>query len=279
MRRVGLAFSAAISALLLVVSIGPPAAAMPDPAPRGAEYVSLGDSFVAVGSLSTATARACSQAPDNVGRLVAARIPGVGFGDWACGGADTADLTTVTDRGPQVRGLGPDTRFVSISIGGNDESLFLELMRNCLIGITCTPAVRAQAQAKVNRLGTKLDNAYAAVRKAAPNAHVVVLGYLMIAPRNPAGCFLEASAGRQNAVFARGIQEQLNRQIARAAARVGFTMLNEKQPDGHTMCGADGQRWVALTGVLPGENGIPVHPTLAGRQYTAKLIADAFMRG
>ena len=42
------------------------------------------------------------------------------------------------------------------------------------------PGLRKAALRKLDRLGPKLDRAYAAVRKNAPNAQVVVLGYLLV---------------------------------------------------------------------------------------------------
>lgn len=267
-----------VSALALALSLlwAAPASAMPDPAPRDAEYVSLGDSFVASGSLATATGEGCTQATDNVGHLVAKRMRGVSFADWACGGADTADFTEVTDKGPQIRGLSEKTKYVSISIGGNDESLFGGVVQDCLVGALCTEQDKRAALRKLDRLGPKLDRAYAAVRKNAPNAQVVVLGYLRLLPDDPAGCFADVVTGPSVVSFANRLQTGLNDTIADSAERAGFTMVNQEPPAGHSMCAADGQRYVSLTGVGPQDAGIPIHPTLAGREYTARLIADAF---
>ncbi|WP_344785631.1 SGNH/GDSL hydrolase family protein [Gordonia caeni] len=266
-----------LCALTLALSFGwaAPAAAMPDPGPRGAEYVSLGDSFVASGSMSTATGEACGQATDNVGRLVAQRMRGVSFADWACGGADTADFTEVTDKGPQIRGLSEKTKYVSISIGGNDENLFGGVVQDCLVGALCTEQHTRAALDKLDRLGPKLDRVYAAVRESAPNAKVVVLGYLRLLPDTPAGCFADVVTGPSVVRFANRLQAGLNGTIAEAAERAGFTMVNQEPPAGRSMCAPDGRRYVSLTGVGPRDAGVPIHPTLAGRKYTARLIADA----
>lgn len=267
------------SALALAVTgiWAAPVAAMPDPAPRGAQYVSIGDSFVANGSLASNRSRGeCQQATDSVGRLVAERMRNVTFADWACGGADTEDIIAVTDLGPQIRGLSEKTEYVSISIGGNDEGLFGDMVQACIIGALCTEQDEREAMAKLGRIGPKLDRAYAAVREKAPNAKVVVLGYLQLMPRDPAGCFADALTGRTVVDFANRLQDGLNQAIADAAERAGFVMVNRNPPAGHSVCAPDGRRYVSLTGIGPQDQGIPVHPTLAGRQYTARLIADAF---
>lgn len=273
--RVALGFTglfAAASALVPAL-----AGAMPDPAPRGAGYVSLGDSFVAAGSPMTQVDKgACGQATDNVGVLVSQRLPGVSFADWACSGAETADIAGVSERGPQVRGLSGDTEYVSLSIGGNDEGFFSDLITGCLSGSGCTAEHERAALAKLDRLGPKLDDVYAEVRDAAPNAEVVVLGYLRVLPDDASDCFISAIAGPDADRIVNNVQNRLNEVIAESADRAGFTMVNQDQNDDHTMCAPDGQRYVSLTGIGPGDEGTPIHPTLAGREYSARLIAGAF---
>ncbi len=266
----------AVSALALGVVLAPHAAAMPDPAPRGAPYVSIGDSYVAAGSATTSDRDGCSQASDDVGHLVAARMPGVRFADWACSGAATKDITTDTAMGPQIRGLGPKTKYVSISIGGNDDALFADLIQKCLVGAFCTPEVEKDAMAKIDVLGPRLDATYAAVRKAAPNAQVVVVPYLRILPDDPRGCFADVLMGDVAVQRANRVQKRLNKTITQRAERAGFTVVDPNAAPGHSMCAPDGARWVSLTGVGPGDDGVPIHPTLAGRKHVAKLVAAAF---
>ncbi|MFT3715879.1 MAG: SGNH/GDSL hydrolase family protein [Gordonia sp. (in: high G+C Gram-positive bacteria)] len=273
---------AAPVAALAVVGVGaataPTAHAAPDLGKRGARYVSIGDSYVAAGSNvdNVNVTRGCSQAPDDVGHLVARRMPGTTFADWACSGADTDDIVKNTSMGPQVHGLGPATRYVSVSIGGNDEAIFGDLVDDCLIGSKCTPQVKAKTFAKIERLGTRLDGTYAAIRSAAPNAKVVVVGYLRVLPKDPRGCFIDALTGRANVAFANRAQTALNDTIRDAAGRAGFTAVNIDQKPGHDMCAPDGRRYVSLTGFGPGDEGTPIHPTITGRRHVAGLIASAF---
>lgn len=269
---------ALVGSVAATVLLAPTAQAMVDPAPRGAQYVSLGDSYVAAGSLTTSTAAGCSQASDNVGRLIAARLAPASFGDWACSGAATEDFTTVTEKGPQLRGLTGDTEFVTISIGGNDEDLFGDLLANCLASANCTPAVHREANAKVERLGPALDHVYAEVTRKAPKAQVVVIGYPRLLPDDVRGCFAASYPGTGAVAVANDVQRRLNEQIAESADRAGFTAVFPDAQAKHTMCAPDGQRYVSLTGLGPGDAGTPVHPTLLGRQATAKLVAAQFSR-
>ncbi|MEZ5210802.1 SGNH/GDSL hydrolase family protein [Gordonia sp. (in: high G+C Gram-positive bacteria)] len=276
MKRSVVRLLTAVSALALGAILAPHAAAMPDPAPRSGQYVSLGDSFVAAGSIATSDSDGCSQAVDDVGHLVAARLPGVRFADWACSGAATGDVTTAGSMGPQIRGLGPRTEYVSLSIGGNDGNLFADLIQDCLVGAFCTPEVEKDAMAKIDILGPRLDATYAAVRKAAPNAQVVVVPYLRILPDDPRACFADVLMGDVAVQRANRVQMRLNKTITQRAERAGFTVVDPNTAPGHSMCAPDGARWVSLTGVGPGDDGVPIHPTLAGRKHVAKLVAAAF---
>lgn len=237
-----------------------------------AEYVSLGDSFISVGSYATtAMGTECAQATDDVGHLVAQRMPGVSFKDLACGG-------TSSDMVQKAAGeLSPATKFVSISTGGNDNDFFADLIADCLVtSATCTPAVRQDAHAKLDTIGEHLDQVYSSVRHAAPNAHVVVLGYLRLLPETARGCFLDATLGQDTVDFGNEIQYRLNDEIAKAAERAGFSMVNKWQDGTNSMCAPDGERHVSMLGIGPGDHALAFHPTLAGRIYTADLIVDAF---
>lgn len=214
----------------------------------------------------------CAQAGDDVGHLVAAQLPGVTFTDLACGGT-TADLVENTSTA-----LSPATRYVSISTGGNNEDFFMDLLQNCFVtAATCTPQVRQEAEDKLDRLGARLDSTYATVRAAAPTAEIVVLGYLRLLPDRAAGCIVDVTLGQDVVDFGNHIQHRLNDEVARAAERAGFTMVNRWQDGTNSVCAPDGQRHVSITGLGPGDEALPYHPTITGRRYAAGLIVDAFL--
>lgn len=116
-----------------------------------ARYVALGDSYSSgegLGAYSWSSSRPnnrCHRSRHAYGPLLdAARRLG-SFAFVACSGAITADLVTRnhegnTDpntgrlEGAQLRALGPSTRIVTLTIGGNDVG-FEELATHCLMGV------------------------------------------------------------------------------------------------------------------------------------------------
>jgi len=92
----------------------------------------------------------------------------------ACSGATTADV-----RANQISALQPTTDLVTITIGGNDAG-FGPVLQTCTAAEsdrTCIAAVDAAEAFERTVLRDRLARTYAAIRAAAPHAHVVVLGY------------------------------------------------------------------------------------------------------
>jgi len=249
-----------------------------------AEYVSLGDSYAAAGSFLTLSdplprrATTCVNSSDDIGHLVAEQM-GVSFEDAACNGASTVDIISGSTLGLQTDALSDATKFVSLSIGGNDDDLFGELQETCfLYAFTCTQEARDDIERKLDALGPRLDVAYAAVRSHAPNAQVVVAGYPRIFPDDADGCFMDVVATQEGVDYLNHVQDRLNGEIAAAAERAGFSMVARWGDGSNSICAPDGQRHVSLTGVGPSDNGIPLHLTLLGRQHQADLIVREFRR-
>ncbi|MGX1809438.1 SGNH/GDSL hydrolase family protein [Nocardia sp. NPDC055321] len=268
------AITRCITTAALAIGLTAGATATAESAPTaGTEYVSLGDSFISVGSyLTTSMNSECAQATDDVGHLVAAQMPGVGFTDLACGGTP-ADLVEKS-----AAALSPATRYISISTGGNNDDFYMGLLQNCFTtAVNCTPQFRQDAEAKLDRLGASLDNAYGAVRAKAPNAKVVVVGYLRLLPERSAGCIIDLTMGQDVVDFGNRIQQRLNDEVSRAAERAGFIMVNKWQDGHNSVCAPDGHRYVSITGIAPGDEALAYHPTIAGRRYIAGLVADAFL--
>ncbi len=263
----------AMTALALLAGAAPAATAQPAPA----EYVSLGDSYAAIGSVDRLTWRtsSCLQGTDNVGHLIAARLPGTTLVDRACAGATTDDVLQPTGRGRQVDSLSPATRYVTVSIGGNDGDAFETLATRCMFTPACTQDAHAVVDRARRETPDRLRTTYRAIRAAAPNARVVVLGYPRGLPDRIEGCPLLAAIDPDQLDFTAHAWQEMNDTIAAVAAETGFTMVAEKSPDGHDMCAPDGARYISATGVGPGDDGTPVHPTRAGREYLAELATAA----
>lgn len=269
--------SAVLGLVTAVAAVTIPSTASAEPV-ASAQLVAIGDSFMAAGSNAAAitgpVGTACNQATDNVGHLVAASFPQLTFADYSCVGALTTDVYAPSTRGPQNVGLSPDTKVAIVSIGGNDAG-FEQMATDCLFALSCPAEKKAQFSANVTSVAPKLTGAYAAIRKAAPNARVFTVGYLPILPPDAKGCLVGLINTQETISFLNGLQRQLNDTIVAESARAGFTPVIPATSSDHSVCAADFQRYVSMTGAGAGDEGIPMHPTAPGRQYVAERIAIA----
>jgi lysophospholipase L1-like esterase len=146
------------------------------PVTEAVDYVALGDSYssgVGTGVYDTASG-ACQRSPLSYPPLWVAEHHPASFAFVACSGARTADV-----RANQISALRPTTDVVTITIGGNDAG-FGPVLQTCTAAEsdrTCLAAVDAAEAFERTVLRDRLARTYAAIRAAAPQAHVVVLGY------------------------------------------------------------------------------------------------------
>jgi len=185
--------------------------------PPGSEYVALGDSYSAGYGLPDPTrlpTNACAQSARDYPHRIAARF-GLDLTDVSCAGATSRDVVSGHQfRGvpPQVRALSDRTRLVTLTIGGNDADLFgtaascLALSaRGPVFSGRDAPSCRStlvhdgvdDLEVRIrSRVALGIADTLGAVRRAAPNAEVVLLGYPAIFPdaaHTPErGCFRSA---------------------------------------------------------------------------------------
>lgn len=144
----------------------------------------------------------------------------------ACAGA-TTDTVVAT----QLGALDADTDLVSLQVGGNDIDWGTAV--GACVGSNATaaedgPSLCSVAVAKSLRkvaqdLPGQLDDVYDQVKAAAPNAHVIVLGYpRLFSPEY--GAYLYASPAEQQLM--NDGADQLNAVIRRAAVEHGFQFVD-----------------------------------------------------
>lgn len=99
------------------------------------EYVALGDSYAAMGSISAPAEdqAVCLRSTDNYPAVVLAGLQVESGTDVSCAGATMPDLLQPHQAGEaelpaQIDALSPDTDLITLSIGGNDLG-FVELCR------------------------------------------------------------------------------------------------------------------------------------------------------
>lgn len=266
-----------------------PALETPQPA---LSYVALGDSFTAAPGLpETDPSDGCLRSSSNYPALVAERLEDdydVELDDRSCSAADTTSLAGEQligrdPRPPQLDALGRGTDLVTLSIGGNDFGVFLRLVGGCLAvaqddpdGSPCRDAARAEGDAMAQtsaQIQQRLVDAIREIRRRAPRAQVLVVGYPQLVPAT-GSCpeLLPIASG--DLPFARRVNRSLTDNLARAADRTGTSYVDVWSASaGHDICSE--QPWVAGQAGQPGGGAILFHPLPAGQQAVADLVVDA----
>jgi hypothetical protein len=269
--------AACFLAALVLVLLGTPSSQAAD-SPVG--YVALGDSYSAASGVlppDPAAPPACLRSSSNYPHVIAAAA-GAQLTDVTCGAAETGDFFTAQYPGvpPQLDAVGEDTQLVTMTIGGNDSGVFISSVLECgAAGLSTL----GQGSPCKDRYGSSfgdtirtatypsLVNTLRAVRDAAPDAEVAILGYPWIMPA-AGGCFDRMPIAEGDVPYLRGIQATLNDAVRRAAAATGATYVNmNKVSDGHDACQPIGVRWVEP--VLQGTNAVVVHPNALGESRMA----------
>lgn len=275
------AVSALLAAALLVAGCAHQPAL-----PKSGRYVSLGSSFAAgtaLGGLKTETPERCGRSPVNYATLLAGRL-GLNLIDVACGGATTAHVLGPWNELPaQLDAVTPDTRLVTITIGGNDLSYVLNLA-----AASCDPAkglsfggraypcppMKVPGEPDYAHVESTLREIAHQVKQRAPAARMVFVQYVRLVP-DPACQALAMSPDA--AAITRTIGERLAEVTARAARLEGAEVLAmDRLSAAHTPC--DTAPWsVGQQPLGPGANA-PWHPTMAGHAAIAGALEDHLQR-
>lgn len=245
--------------LITLAALLVPLLAAPPPAQAAAPvYVALGDSYASgVGTGSYLDDGSGCQRSSRAYPSLLARARGWTLRFRACSGATTSHVTS-----SQLGALGSATRYVSLSVGGNDAG-FAQVLTTCAtpwwLG-DCDAAVdRARAFVK-DTLPARLATLYDAIRDRAPSAVVVVVGYprvFMGEDCNLGTWFSPKEQERLNATA-----DLLNRRIATAARAAGFAFADPTSRfSGHAVC--DDPEW--LNG-LSSPISESYHPSRAGHR-------------
>ena len=205
----------------------------------GESYVALGDSYASgTGTRSyISDGTSCQRSTYAYPSLIAAQ-KGYALNFKACSGARIPDVTN-----NQISALSSSTRFVTVSVGGNDAG-FSSVLTEC-----AKPGWMSNCNGKIdtaqsfinNTLPGQLSTLYSSIRSRATVAKVVVVGY----PRvfngedcNAGTWFSPAEETRLNQTA-----DLLNSKLAAAASARGFTFANPTSRFvGHAVC--DDVEWL-----------------------------------
>ena len=276
----------ALLAATTIVFASPSAAGAAAPTGR---YVALGDSYTSGPLIPTQVDLNCVRSNRNYPALTALAIGSSAFVDVSCGGATTNDILN-PGRGQlglpvpaQISAVTAGTALVSVGIGGNDIG-YSSIIRACAegslsnpFGSPCKDRYTAggtdQLQARIAATAPKVTNVLQAVRAAAPNARVIVLGYIAILPDTGSGCWPTVPVAFGDVPYLRGIQKSLNSMLATTAAANGATYIDVYTPSiGHDACKGRTTRWTE--GLVPTNPAAPFHPNAAGEQAMANTVVS-----
>ena len=159
----------------------------------GGKYVAMGSSFAAgpgIPDYYEAQPAPCYRSTQNYAHQLAERLS-LTLIDVSCSGATTAHLTG--PRGiipPQLDALTPDTRLVTITIGGNDLGYIGGLVASSCAGLQaetgvdadCGPLLAPPAEKTFADLAQRMDAVAKEARRRAPEAQLVFVDYLAVLP-------------------------------------------------------------------------------------------------
>jgi lysophospholipase L1-like esterase len=205
----------------------------------GPSYVALGDSYASgVGTRSYISDGSSCQRSTYAYPYLVAQQKGYSLNFQACSGATTS---TVTNN--QLSSVTSTTKYVTISVGGNDAG-FSSVITECAQPgwmSDCDGAINTAQSFINNTLPGRLNALYASIKSRAPSAVVVVTGYprvFMGEDCNAATWFSPAEETRLNQTA-----DLLNGKLSTAASAKGFKFANPTSRFiGHAVC--DDVEWL-----------------------------------
>jgi lysophospholipase L1-like esterase len=254
-RRTRLALALPVSVALLVgVVAATPAAASAGATDSAADrqYVALGDSYSSGVGAKPYFDGDCKQSNNSYAAQYARNHPAMSFGFSACSGATTDDVIAY-----QLGFLGPDTKLVTITVGG-DNLGFTATLEKCIEALhdsTCKAAVDAAVAIIDTALPGDLKQVYVDILAKAPNAKLVVLGYSQLFA--PDFC-IEAPLDEKRRGWIDNAAVTLNKAIETAARPYGSFVAVDGRFTDHRVCSKD--PW--LNGITAGKDAF--HPNVAG---------------
>jgi lysophospholipase L1-like esterase len=248
------------------------------------KYVALGDSYVAAPLVPvTDVANGCFRSSNNYPSIVAKKL-GARLDDRSCGGARTIDFrrSQFPDVPPQLTAIKPGVDLVTIGIGGNDESVFGQLVDRCPQlkardpqGAPCQQFMGSSGKdtllTALDRTGTKVTALVREVRERLPKAQVLVVGYPQIVA--PGNVCPQLPLARGDYAYAEKVNLALTEMLRTAAKATGATYVDVwSASSGHDICSAD--PWINGS-VNNDKAAARYHPFAKEQAAVADLIVKA----
>lgn len=253
--------------------------------PAGADsYAAIGDSFVSGPGIEPRQrgSGACLRSERNWPGILSLELGLSDLRDVSCAGARTHhmfnDVRSGQDKIPaQLDSVDRSTDLVTLGIGANDDGVLPGLVVAC--SKTTMPAPDACStfvestlpRSLTDSVGPNLLRVFKDVRRRSPDALVLLVGYLRIAPEVH-GCSDFPVKSPQLADFVAG-EQAIDAALASAARRAGVRYLSAYQlSEGHDAC-AGRSAWVNGSKPRKGDGEI-LHPRASGmRAVAAGVVA------
>ncbi len=229
-------------------------------------------------------AKGCFRSRANYPALVARELD-ARLEDRSCGGARTIDFrrSQYPEVPPQLTAVKPGVDLVTISVGGNDERVFTELVSRCTRlrardpeGAPCREYMRSTgSDALLSALRATRSRVTAIirdVRERAPEAKVLVVGYPQIIAADSTCAELPLAKGDH--AYGEQVNRALTEVLRLAALATRSTYVDVwAASQGHDICSDD--PWVNGS-VTDQERAAAYHPFAAEQVAVADLVVDAF---
>lgn len=251
-------------------------------------YVALGDSYTSGAGIlpQQSAAGACSRAEGNYPALLA-RALGTTVVDASCAGATSGNVlgaqsTATGTVPPQIDAVPADADLVTLSLGGNDFGIYGQMMRACEVdapraGFLCQTAFGVHGLRLVSaadQVEYPLAEAVAAVRRRAPQAHVVVVGYPRVMPQDGRTC-PGLDWDPNDVLWADRVFQHLDDAMQAAARDAGASFVEVRSvSDPLGVCAA--APWVKGAADTVG-NAAAFHPLPAGMAGTLSVLRSALV--
>ncbi|MFJ8546852.1 SGNH/GDSL hydrolase family protein [Streptomyces sp. NPDC093586] len=210
------------------------------------------------------------------------------FKDVTCSGATTRGIWNPQgSKPPQINALTPNTKLVTLTIGGNDVG-FTGVLATCALvkssdpdGSPCKKQYTTGKDVLGERINTvegRVREALTDIRRRSPDAKIIVVGYPALFPDNGAGC-AEVPFAKGDFAFLRDTAMKLNRALARRAAAggTGVSCADTYAPTvGHDMCQSRSRRFIES--LTPGAGAMAAHPNGYGHLMMAVAAYDRILK-
>jgi lysophospholipase L1-like esterase len=213
----------------------------------------MGSSLAAgpgVGTRDLGSPPLCMRSSSNYPHLLAA-MRGLTLKDVTCSGATTAGiLTGQRFLPPQIDAVGPETKLVTVTIGGNDVdlagNLFALSCANAPEKIPaawrpwiCTVPQRPRIEEGFSRLEDKLLAIVKGIHQRAPRARVIFVDYPQLVPAN-GSCPDRLPLTEEELAQSRADAARLAAITAKAAKESGAGLVQASEfSRGHDVCATD----------------------------------------